>query len=85
MDGESHAIPTLSLREQVVWAESYEIGCGAIHYSSTLQGTTYPEAKTYVCNYGPAGNTLTQTVYKSGAPASQCTNGVSTTYPNLCQ
>jgi len=69
---------------QVVWAESYEVGCGAIHHKTTLQGTEYPEAKIYVCNYGPGGNFLGDAVYVEGEPATSCPNGASTAYPGLC-
>ncbi|KAK7028030.1 Peptidase inhibitor 16, partial [Halocaridina rubra] len=69
---------------QVVWGESNEIGCGAIHYSTVLNGVTYPQSKIYVCNYGKAGNFLNQPLYTQGPAASQCLNGVSTTYPDLC-
>ncbi|XP_068223924.1 uncharacterized protein [Palaemon carinicauda] len=69
---------------QVLWANTYEIGCGGVHYSTDLSGTTYPESKIYVCNYGPAGNFLGQEIYTQGTAASQCSNGISTTYPDLC-
>ncbi|CAL4101369.1 unnamed protein product [Meganyctiphanes norvegica] len=67
---------------QVVWAVTYEVGCGAIHYANN----GYPESKIYVCNYGPAGNFLNQPVYESGAAASNCPAGTSasTAYPGLC-
>ncbi|XP_066989603.1 CRISP/Allergen/PR-1-like isoform X2 [Macrobrachium rosenbergii] len=71
---------------QVVWAKTNEIGCGGIHYSTTLNGVTYPQSKIYVCNYGEAGNFLTRPVYVRGTAASQCPNGgaASATYPELC-
>ncbi|XP_068223932.1 scoloptoxin SSD552-like [Palaemon carinicauda] len=64
---------------QVVWANTYEIGCGGIHDNKTDS-----ELKIYVCNYGPAGNILGQEIYAQGTAASQCSNGISTTYPDLC-
>ncbi|XP_068223928.1 scoloptoxin SSD976-like [Palaemon carinicauda] len=69
---------------QVVWANTYEIGCGGVLYSTDLGGTTYPESKIYVCNYGSAGNYIGQEIYTQGTAASQCSNGISTTYPDLC-
>ncbi|XP_064091708.1 uncharacterized protein LOC135205271 [Macrobrachium nipponense] len=70
---------------QVLWAKTNEIGCGGVHYSTTLGATTYPQSKIYVCNYGEAGNFLSQPVYIKGTAATQCPNGaVSATYPELC-
>jgi len=69
---------------QVVWAETYEVGCGAIHYPAKIGDTTYPESKIYVCNYGPGGNWLGSPVYESGDAASNCPNAESTDYPGLC-
>ncbi|XP_063615598.1 venom allergen 5.01-like [Penaeus indicus] len=63
---------------QVVWAKTYEIGCGAVHYADS--GTK----KIYSCNYGPAGNFVNNPVYVEGAAASQCPGAVSTTYSDLC-
>ena len=53
---------------QVVWANSYAIGCG---YTVCSTGWS----PIYACNYGPAGNYLSQTVYNSGSPASACPAG----------
>merc|ERR1712179_747413 len=69
---------------QVVWAETYEVGCGAIHYPAKIGDTTYPYSKIYVCNYGPGGNLLDSPVYESGDAASNCPNAESTNYPGLC-
>lgn len=63
---------------QLVWGESYEIGCGAVHF--TDGGTR----KIYACNYGAAGNILTRPLYVIGDPASQCPGAVSATYSDLC-
>ncbi|XP_042878719.1 unconventional myosin-XVI-like [Penaeus japonicus] len=63
---------------QVVWADSYEVGCGAVHFADS--GTR----KIYGCNYGPSGNFLTRPVYEQGPAASQCPNGVSAAYSDLC-
>jgi len=71
---------------QVVWADTYEVGCGAIHYPATHGTTTYPQSKIYVCNYGKAGNWKNQAVYESGDAASNCPAGTadSVAYPGLC-
>ena len=69
----------------MLWGTTYEIGCGGIHYSALISGTTYPESKIYVCNYGPSGNYLGDPVYTKGTPATTCTNGPSMNYPNLCK
>jgi len=71
---------------QVVWAATNEVGCGGIHYPGTLGGTTYPESKIYVCNYGPGGNFLGSPLYESGTTASNCPSGTgaSSDYPGLC-
>lgn len=69
---------------QMVWAETYEVGCGAIHHKTKYQNIDWPEAKIYVCNYGPGGNWKGETVYKKGSAASACPNGASTKYPGLC-
>ncbi|KAK3892865.1 hypothetical protein Pcinc_003293 [Petrolisthes cinctipes] len=69
---------------QVVWAETREVGCGVVYYETTKEGTWYPNCKTYVCNYGTAGNVKTRPMYTQGPHASKCPNGVSQTYPALC-
>ena len=68
---------------QMVWADSYLIGCAANQYKSNHEKRPY-EAITY-CNYGPAGNLagydddgkiIGQAVYMIGKkPASECPTG----------
>ncbi|CAL4068444.1 unnamed protein product [Meganyctiphanes norvegica] len=74
----------ISQYTQVVWAETYEVGCGAIHYPDTAAGIVFPEAKIYVCNYGPGGNWLSSPVYLTGPAASNCPDGNSSDYAGLC-
>jgi len=69
---------------QVVWAETYEVGCGGIHFPSKIGETTYQQTKVYVCNYGEGGNWRGSAVYEIGTAASNCPNGESTDYPGLC-
>lgn len=69
---------------QVVWADTSEIGCGVVHYETEKNGKYYPESKTYVCNYGRAGNVRERPIYKQGPAASVCPKGVSQNYTDLC-
>ncbi|CAL4100711.1 unnamed protein product, partial [Meganyctiphanes norvegica] len=65
---------------QMLWADTYEIGCGAVTYLEGYGSTTF-----YVCNYGPGGNTAGQEIYKRGEPASECgSSGRSNNYRDLC-
>ncbi|CAL4062323.1 unnamed protein product [Meganyctiphanes norvegica] len=70
---------------QLAWAETNEVGCGAIIFHTTKQGRQAPASKKYVCNYGPAGNYLDTPIFIIGPAASQCPNGISDTYPALCK
>ncbi|CAL4085498.1 unnamed protein product, partial [Meganyctiphanes norvegica] len=69
---------------QVVWAKTYEVGCGGIHYTMEKNGVTYPNSKKYICNYGPGGNYNKAKIYEAGKTASKCENGKSANYPFLC-
>ncbi|NXF93057.1 GLIP1 protein, partial [Eubucco bourcierii] len=58
---------------QVVWAESYKVGC-AVHFCHTVEN--FPGllgAAHFVCNYGPAGNYPRQP-YRAGQPCSACSD-----------
>ncbi|NXU25217.1 GLIP1 protein, partial [Thalassarche chlororhynchos] len=58
---------------QVVWAESYKVGC-AVHFCNTVEN--FPglfRAAHFVCDYGPAGN-YPRKPYKAGRPCSGCSN-----------
>ncbi|NWX73106.1 GLIP1 protein, partial [Alca torda] len=58
---------------QVVWAESYKVGC-AVHFCNTVE--YFPglfRAAHFVCNYGPPGN-YPRKPYKAGRPCSGCSN-----------
>ncbi|XP_036107352.1 glioma pathogenesis-related protein 1 [Molossus molossus] len=55
---------------QVVWADSYKVGC-AVRFCPTISGLTFPNAAHFICNYGPAGNYPTWP-YKSGSTCSAC-------------
>merc|ERR1712133_292664 len=48
---------------QVVWGESYQIGCGfTFYYDETKPQNPY--AKLYICNYGPGGNFANEPIYE---------------------
>ncbi|XP_021153828.1 glioma pathogenesis-related protein 1 [Columba livia] len=58
---------------QVVWAESYKVGC-AVHFCDAVEN--FPglfKAAHFVCNYGPAGN-YPRKPYEAGQPCSGCSN-----------
>lgn len=69
---------------QIVWAGTYAIGCGGIHFPETRGGDNFPACKLYVCNYGPGGNLLGSQIYESGIEAPNCPNGSSSDYQGLC-
>ncbi|XP_064455893.1 uncharacterized protein LOC135366636 [Ornithodoros turicata] len=53
---------------QVVWAKTQYVGCGLLVYNKG----NFVE-RLYTCNYGPAGNYLTESVYDDkGASCSKC-------------
>ena len=68
---------------QVVWADTWKIGCGFTAYKSDR----WAVEKLYTCNYGPAGNFEEDPMYKSGSPASQCPGNTvpARDYPALCE
>ena len=53
---------------QVVWADSYAVGCGITKCSKGL-------SPIYACNYGPPGNYVGSAMYKTGNAASACPSG----------
>ncbi|OAD57679.1 Venom allergen 3 [Eufriesea mexicana] len=50
---------------QIVWGDTYLVGCGYSFYYDPALGYT----KNYVCNYGPGGNLVGFQPYQSGQPA----------------
>ncbi|CAL4066493.1 unnamed protein product, partial [Meganyctiphanes norvegica] len=71
---------------QIVWAETVQVGCGAVSYKTVFRGFNFKHAKIYVCNYATAGNIIDQPIYEVGPPASNCGAGFtpSTCNPGLC-
>ncbi|XP_055524040.1 peptidase inhibitor 16 isoform X2 [Wyeomyia smithii] len=65
---------------QLVWAESFLVGCGYSYYYSANKYN-----KLYVCNYGPGGNIQGQQPYLIGRPSCD-QHGLqkSHKYPSLC-
>ncbi|KAJ9601118.1 hypothetical protein L9F63_000697, partial [Diploptera punctata] len=67
---------------QLVWGDTYLVGCGYTHYYDPSRGNT----KLYVCNYGPAGNVLGARPYQVGSPSCASQGfAASTRYPGLCE
>ncbi|XP_046458400.1 venom allergen 3 homolog [Daphnia pulex] len=61
---------------QVVWADTYLVGCAVAYYQSTAEfGPDFSYNRFYVCNYGPTGNWLGSAVYKQGTAGSACPTG----------
>jgi len=67
---------------QLIWAETYKVGCGA---------TTYKDGKwfatLYTCNYGPNGNFIRGQMYRQGRACSECPDSMSCSrsFPGLCE
>ena len=65
---------------QMVWANTYKIGCGYTAYRKRNF-----VKKFIVCNYGDAGNLLNARMYQTGRPCSKCpANICSRKFPGLC-
>lgn len=68
---------------QIMWAETYKVGCGYAHCSSKPNHF-------FVCNYAPAGNNHNTkfTPYKKGTPCADCThhcnNGLCDSKGKMC-
>ncbi|XP_071958483.1 uncharacterized protein [Antedon mediterranea] len=67
---------------QVVWADSYAVGCGITFCSETSEGQT--NAWLLTCNYGPAGN-YQRHPYLSGSSCTECSSGSGQCYNNQCR
>ncbi|XP_076314717.1 venom allergen 3-like [Tachypleus tridentatus] len=74
-------VPGTGHFSQVVWGDTYRVGCGFTHYYKNGKSM-----KLFVCNYGPTGNVLRSPMYKQGAPCSDCPGGTSCSrnYYGLC-
>ena len=73
---------------QLVWAQTWRIGCGKITYKSKnhLMNNEVTGQQLYICNYGMAGNFIRSEMYQQGEPCSECPAGTSCSgeYPGLC-
>ncbi|XP_022240530.1 venom allergen 3-like [Limulus polyphemus] len=74
-------VPGTGHFSQVVWADTYKVGCGYTHYYKNGKSM-----KLFVCNYGPTGNVLRDAMYKQGTSCSECPHGTSCSrnYRGLC-
>lgn len=65
---------------QVVWAETYAIGCGLSSYPQNDKGTFF----FYVCEYGPGANVIGSPIYLKGNR--KCASGTTNSngYSALC-
>ena len=80
--------PTYGHFSQLAWATSWRIGCGYVLF---VEGNTH--RKLYTCNYGPAGNIVSKSMYDQGAPCSKCPENsccgescrANFEYPGLCK
>ncbi|XP_014212871.1 venom allergen 5-like [Copidosoma floridanum] len=67
---------------QVVWGDTFLVGCGYSYYYDPRNGYT----KNYVCNYGPSGNILGNEPYSFGWPeCNQYGVSYSNKYSGLCE
>jgi len=64
---------------QVVWADSYSLGCANTYY---FDGEYYNNL--VVCNYATTGNLVGGSMYKQGSACSQCPEGT-TCSDSLCK
>jgi len=68
--------PVIGHYTQLVWADTYLVGCATAYYQSTaVFGPSYPYNRFYVCNYGPTGNFINYPVYAQGEAGSACPTG----------
>ncbi|XP_023712757.1 venom allergen 5 [Cryptotermes secundus] len=67
---------------QLVWGDTYLVGCGYSHYYDPSRGYT----KLYVCNYGPGGNVIGAQPYLAGNPSCSTQEVTpSRRYQGLCE
>jgi len=67
---------------QMVWADTYTVGCGASFCQDS--DPRFHHSLIVSCNYGPGGNYVGQKPFKKGTACSQCTNGFITCVDGLC-
>ncbi|ULT95542.1 hypothetical protein L3Y34_004334 [Caenorhabditis briggsae] len=58
---------------QMVWADTYQIGCSVATFKDIHKKTGRPITKIcVVCHYWPKGNYLNEPIYLEGQPCSKC-------------
>ncbi|CAB3409840.1 unnamed protein product [Caenorhabditis bovis] len=58
---------------QMVWADTYQIGCGLSTFDEKSKKSGKPIKKiTVVCHYWPRGNFINKPIYIEGKPCSKC-------------
>ncbi|PIC34430.1 hypothetical protein B9Z55_014080 [Caenorhabditis nigoni] len=58
---------------QMVWADTYQIGCSVATFKDVHKKTGRPITKIcVVCHYWPKGNYLNEPIYLEGQPCSEC-------------
>lgn len=62
---EVHSNQRIGHYTQLVWGDTFLLGCGYSFYNDPARGYT----KNYVCNYGPTGNVAGYQPYRLGQPA----------------
>ncbi|XP_062397855.1 peptidase inhibitor 16 [Sardina pilchardus] len=68
---------------QVVWADSYKVGCAA-HLCVEIEGLPFGNATILVCNYYPAGNYEGEKPYDEGDVCSKCPEDMPRCMDTLC-
>lgn len=67
---------------QLIWANTKYIGCARVRYGKDNKQSQL------ICNYGPAGNVIGQSLYKmagdSSQIASECKGGKNSEFSSLC-
>ncbi|KAJ1526856.1 hypothetical protein ONE63_008414 [Megalurothrips usitatus] len=56
---------------QLGWADTFLVGCGVAEYKDYHGGRRW-NSRIYVCNYGPAGNVVGDSIYQPGDACSHC-------------
>jgi hypothetical protein len=83
VDSMSSGGPVTGHFTQVIWANSYMVGCGFAQFKDQSWYTNM-----YVCQYGPVGNVIGTPIYSSsptkGCVCPQNTSCSNSTFPGLC-
>ncbi|KAI8424172.1 hypothetical protein MSG28_002762 [Choristoneura fumiferana] len=72
---------------QLVWADSYQVGCGGVKFKERLDDSDYKKNRTVyrlVCNFAPRGNQVGKAVYTAGPTGSKCIYGTNKNHTSLC-